>query len=258
MVDERLQALINAELDGQTLDAAQRAELESGLAASAEARKLRDDLQLMTDALGRMVQEPAPAGLREAIINAVRGAPARSAKVVGIGAFSGRRRERARIGFALAAGVALGAVGLYLLQPEHEGFDPTQLAGTMAKGGPDEVEAANVRIETPEVQGTATLYEGDGVLVLQFDLDSSGPIAVNADYDQAGLRLMGFAQGSVEDAAIRSSQGTVGYVNQGDQRFVVYLARSNPRGGEVRLSFQAGGSVVHEATLKVPARGGSH
>ena len=258
MVDERIQALINAELDGETLNAAQRAELDQALAASAEARKLRDDLRMMDDALGRMVQEPTPAGLREAIINAVRQASPPSAKVIGFDAFRGRRREVTKVGFALAAGIALGAVGLYLLQPDPVGFDPTQLTGTMVKGGPDEVEAGNIRIETPEVRGTATLYEGDGVMVLQFDLDSTAPVTVNADYVQAGLRLMGFAQGSVQDADIRSSQGTVGYVNQGDQRFVVYLARSNPRGGEVRLSFQAGGAVVHEATLKVPARGGSH
>jgi hypothetical protein len=258
MVDERIQALINAELDGETLNAAQRAELDGAIASSAEVRKLRDDLRLMDDALGRMAQEPAPTGLREAIVNAVRNAAPPSAKVVGLNAFRGRRREFTKVGFALAAGIALGAIGLYLIQPDPVGFDPTQLAGTMGKGGGDEVEAGNIRIETPTVKGSATLYEGDGVLVLQFDLDSAAPVSVNASYDQAGLRLMGFAQGSVEDADIRSSQGTVGYVNQGDQRFVVYLARSNPRGGEVRLSFQSGGAVVHEATLKVPARGGGH
>lgn len=257
MVDERIQALINAELDGDTLDAAQRAELDRALEASAEARKLRDDLRLMDDALGRMVEEPAPAGLREAIIAAVRSAPAPSGKVVAFPAPAGRR-QRYQVGFALAAGIALGAIGLYLLQPAPAGFDPTQLSGTMVRGGADESEAANLRIETPAVSGSATLYEGDGVLVLQFDLDSPAPVAVSADYGQAGLRLMGFAQGSVQDADIRSSQGTVGYVNQGEQRFVVYLARSAPRGGEVRLSFQAGGAVVHEAILQVPAQGGSH
>jgi len=255
MVDERIQALINSELDGETLNAAQRAELDQAIAASAEVRKLREDLRLMDDALGRMVQEPAPAGLRDAIINAVRNSPRPSAKVIGFGAFRGRQREITKVGFALAAGVALGAIGLYLLQPEPTGFDPTQLSGTMVKDGPDEVEAGKVQIEAAGIRGSATLYEGDGVMVLQFDLDSAAPVAVEADYDQAGLRLMGFAQGSVEEASIRSAPGTVGYLNQGDQRFVVYLARSNPRGGEVRLSFQAGGSMVHEAILKVPARG---
>lgn len=255
MIDERIQALINADLDGE-LDAAGQAELQKAFAASDEARKLYEDLIVMNEALGRMVREPTPLGLREAIMSAVRALPAPKRRVVAFPALQGRRREVTKVGFALAAGVALGAVGLYLFQPQPAGFDPTLLSGAMVRG-PDEAEAANLRIETPAVQGTATLYEGDGVVVLQFDLESPAPVAVNAAYDGAGLRLMGFAQGAVQDADIRSSQGTVGYVNQGDQRFVVYLARSNPRGGVVRLSFQAGGSVVHEATLQVPAKGGS-
>lgn len=255
MVDERIQALINAELDGE-LDAAGQAELQKAFAASDEARKLYEDLVVMNAALSRMVREPTPLGLREAIMNAVRALPAPKGKVVAFPALQGRRREATKVGVALAAGIAMGAVGLYLLQPHQPGFDLDQLSGAMVRG-PDEAEAANLRIETPAVKGTATLYEGDGVMVLQFDLESSVPVSVSADYDEAGLRLMGFAQGAVEDADIRSSQGTVGYVNQGDQRFVVYLARSNPRGGAVRLSFQAGGVVVHEATLPVPAKGGS-
>jgi len=255
MVDERVQALINAEIDGETLDAGQRAELEQALAASAEARKLRDDLRQLAEALDRMVEEPAPNGLREAILAAVRKVPAPKAKVIGFGAFQGRRRETLRFGGALAAGVALGAIGLYLLQPAHRGFDPAQLVGAMSKGQPEESETASVRIETPQVKGTVALLEGDGVLILQFDLESPGPVSVQADYAAAGLRLMGFAQGAVRDTDIHSAQGAVGYLSQGEQRFVVYLARSNPKGGEVRLSVQAAGAVVHETTLTVPARG---
>lgn len=258
MIDERIQALINAELDGDTLDSVQRAELEQALASSAEARKLHDDLRALNAALDRMVEEPVPDGLREAIFNAVRHAPAPRGKVVVFPSLQGKQRERYKVGFALAAGVALGAIGLYLVQLQPTGFDPTQLTGTMVRGGVDEAQAAALRIETPEVRGTATLYEGDGVLVLQFDLDSPAQVSVNADYAQAGLRLMGFAQGAVRDADIRSVPGTVGYLSQGEQRFVVYLARSNPEGGEVRVSFQAGGAVVHEASLRVPAEGGSH
>jgi anti-sigma factor RsiW len=254
MVDERVQALINAELDGE-LDAAGQAELQKAFASSDEARKLYEDLVVMNDALARMVREPTPPGLREAIMSAVRAMPAPKGKVLAFPSLQGRRREATKVGFALAAGVALGAVGLYLFQPESTGFDPTQLSGAMVRGA-DETEVANLRIETPAVQGTAALYQGEGVLVLQFDLDSPAPVAVSADYDEAGLRLMGLAQGAVQDADIRSSQGTVGYLNQGERRFVVYLARSNPRGGVVRLSFQAGGAVVHEATLQVPAKGG--
>lgn len=257
MVDERTQALINAELDGE-LDAAGQAELQKLFAESDDARKLYEDLVLMNSALSRMVQEPTPPGLREAIINAVRQSVPTSGKVVPFGQLRNRRREYTKVGFAMAAGIALGAIGLYLVQPEPAGLDLNQLTGTMVRGGSEEVAAGNLRIETPEVRGTATLYEGDGVMVLQFDLESPGPVSITADYAQGGLRLMGFAQGAVEDTDIRSSQGTVGYVNQGEQRFVVYLARSNPKGGEVRLSFQAGGAVVHEATLPVPAQGGSH
>ena len=272
MVDERIQALINAELDGE-IDAETRAELERALAGSSEARKLRDDLGQIVQALGGMKQEPAPEGLREAIINAVRNGVRANGKVVPFeaapfAAKRSQRREFKRFGFALAAGFALGAIGLVAWQairvasesPEGalagiRGIDAAEMAGTMVRGSSaDEVEAASARIDSPEVRGTATLFEGNGVLVLQLDLDSQAPVSVNASYDSAGLRLMGFAQGSVADASIRSAPGTVGYVNQGEQRFVVYLARSKAEGGAIQLSFQVGGLVVREVTVAVPAK----
>lgn len=268
MVDERTQELINADLDGE-LDVSAKAELERRLEASPAARKLHEDIGRIAKALGGMVQEPAPEGLRDAIINAVRhGANSKNdAKVVNIESRRSRRQDLPRFGYALAAGFALGAIGLVAWQVIHSagdqgelvagirGVDAAEMAGTMVRGrGDQETEAANVRIDTAAVKGSATLFEGDGVLILQLDLDSDQPVTVNASYDSAGIRLMGFAQGAVSDASIRSAPGSVGYVNQGDRRFVAYLARGNAKAGEIRLSFEAGGSVVHEATLSIPVK----
>lgn len=257
MVDERIQSLIHAELDGETLDGAQRAELERALAASAEARKLRDDLQAIDAALSRMPEAPVPADLHRSVIQALDKVAPAKAKVIGLDAFRGRRREVTRIGFALAAGVALGAIGLQLVQPAAPVVEPGDLAGAMVRRAQEEVEAGTLRVDTPEVKGTATLFEADGALVLQFDLESGAPVSVNAAYAPAGLRLLGFAQGAVKTPDIRSTQGAVGYTSQGDQRFVVYLARTTPKGGDIRLTFKSGDQTVHEAALAVPgAQGG--
>jgi len=255
MVDERTHELIHAELDGE-LEAAGRAELEQVLAASAEARKLHDDLVAIEAALGRLREVEAPEGLRGSIIDAVRAAPARHSSVV---TFKPRRsaRERWTTGLALAAGVALGAVGLYVLQPQSgSGIAPSELAGTMVREQIDESTADRVRFDAPEVRGSAALFESDGVLVLQFDLDSSAPVAVDAQYAAAGLRVVGFAQGAVADANIHSAAGQVGYINEGSQRFVVYLARTGSEGGSLALALRAGGRVVQEASLAVPAQAG--
>lgn len=265
MVDERTQALLNDEIDG-ALDAGQRTELEQRLAASADARALRDDLGRITAALERLPQEAAPAGLRESITNAIQAAAPRS-RVVSLDARRPRRTEFTRVGFALAAGVALGAVGLVAYQaylPDAGGSDSTlagirgvdaaEMAGTMVRrGSSDETELSALNISVPEVHGTATLFEGDGVLILQFDLESSQPVTVDASYDSTNLRLMGFAQGAVEDANITSAAGRVGYVNHGGQRFSMYLQRTSAQAGQVRVALRSGGAVVHEAVLEIPA-----
>lgn len=277
MVDERTQALIDAELEGE-ISAAERAELERALAGSAEARKLRDDLQRVTAALARLPQQPVPAGLGDAISEALAKAAPRG-KVVDLASRRPRQVDSTRLGFALAAGVALGAVGLIAYQqvqgpgPDQvagirgvegadqlagiRGIDAAEMAGTMVREQvADEVELAVLAIDRPEVKGSATLFEGEGVLVLQFDLESAGPVTVEADYASPSLRLMGFAQGAVEDASITSTAGRVGYINHGGQRFSMYLRRAAPGASQVKLAFRAGGTLVHEAVLEVPAQAG--
>lgn len=265
MVDERTQVLLNDELDG-ALDAGARAELDQLLAGSAEARALRADLGRIAAAIERLPQEAAPAGLRESISHAIQAAAPRS-RVVSLDARRPRRTEFTRVGFALAAGVALGAIGLVAYQAYQPGSDGSdamlagirgvdagEMAGTMVRrGASEETEVSTLKIDTPEVRGTATLYEGQGVLILQFDLDSSQAVTVDADYDSSSLRLLGFAQGAVEDSNITSAAGRVGYVNHGEQRFSMYLQRTAAQAAQVRVALRSGGAIVHQAVLEIPA-----
>ena len=127
MRDDRLNELLNAELDGE-LDGAGQVELERLLAASPEAKLRRDELRRVADALSHLKPVDPPPELREAVLAAFRPG---AAKVVRFPAARVQRRWVPYAG-ALAAGVALGAIGLSLYYAPRDEFDAASLAGTMA------------------------------------------------------------------------------------------------------------------------------
>ena len=254
MHDGRVLELIHAELDGE-LDADGRAELERALLASPEARAVRDDLRRVTQALERLAPVEAPADLRAAVVAAVRPSNGRviefrQARRAAIGG----RRAALHYGLALAAGVVVGVIGLALLQtPDHE-FDASQLAGTMGRHAPlpPGSALASVAVQTPEIRGSVALHQSQGLWVLEFDLASEAPVAVSASYDARAIRLNGLAQADAGVVSLAAAPGQVGFVNQGSQRFAVFLQPLVGEQGSIQLSFEAAGRVLHAATLQVP------
>lgn len=245
MVDERTLDLIHAELDDE-LDPAARAELERRLDAAADARRMREDLRRISEALGRMVPAEPPLTLRATVLGGIRPvAPA--------------RRDRSRIlrhGWALAAGIVIGAIGAFGFEPIHTErprFDPRELAGTIAFPAAESARTTGpvLSIATPELRGTVALQTADRIWVLTFDLDSAAPVSVQARFDASGLRFQGFAPADADATSLTTEPGSVSFVNRGPQRFALFFAPD--AGGPIRLRFEASGRVLHEASLQIPA-----
>lgn len=246
MRDDRLDELLNAELDGE-LDGAGTAELERLLSGSPEARLRRDELRRVVDALAHLKQAEPPSELREAVYAALRPA---AAKVV---RFPGVRVQRRWMPYAgaLAAGVALGAVGLSLYYAPRPEFDAASLAGTMAD--PDHRSLGRVldrvELDGSGLRGTASLHEADGLWVVEFDLQTDHPVEVVASYDGTLVQLQGFVRPEPTSESVLAGPGRLSFVNEGTQRAAIYLRPADAASGQVRLVFQAPGVPTTEVVL---------
>jgi len=251
MRDDRLNELLNAELDGE-LDAAGQSELERLLAASPEAKLRRDELRRVADALAHLKQVEPPSELREAVYAALRPG---TAKVV---RFPGVRVQRRWVPYvgALAAGIALGAIGLSLYDAPRDDFDAASLAGTMAD--PDHRSLGHVldRVELDNggLHGSASLHEADGLWVVEFDLQTDSPVEVVASYDGTLVRLQGFVRPEPTSESVLAGPGRLSFVNEGAQRAAIYLRPADAGSGQVRLLFQAPGAPTTEVVLDAGPR----
>ena len=250
MRDDRLNELLNAELDGE-LDGAGQLELERLLSASPEARVRRDELRRVVDALAHLKQAEPPSELRDAISAALRpGAPA-AAKVVAFRGASKVPRRWVPYAGALAAGVALGAIGLSVYYAPRPEFDAASLAGTMAD--PDHRSLGHVldrvELDSGGLRGTASLHEADGLWVVEFDLQTDRPVEVVASYDGTLVRLQGFVRPEPTSEAVLAGPGRLSFVNEGAQRAAIYLRPAGAASGQVRLVFQAPGAETTEVVL---------
>lgn len=247
MLDPRTLELIHAELDGE-LDPAAAAELDRRLEA-ADARRMREDLQRVARALERMVPAEPPLTLRNSVLNGIRPL-ARPAPT---------RARILRHGWSIAAGIGVGAIGtLALLELDSPGagqprFDPGELAGAIAHQAFDPIPAIEpaLRLATTELHGTVTVQAADRLRVLSFELDSPAPVSVQAHFEPVAFRFLGFVPGDGDATSLSTSPGSVAIVNHGSQRFALFFRPD--AGGPIRLRFEAGGRVLHEASLAMPA-----
>lgn len=250
MRDDRLNELLNAELDGE-LDGAGQVELERVLASSPEARVRRDELRRVVDALSHLKPVEPPYDLRDAISAALRpGAPA-AAKVVPFRGAAKPQRRWVPYAGALAAGVALGAIGLSFYEAPRPDFDAASLAGTMADPehrSPGHV-LDRVELDSGGLQGTASLHEADGLWVVEFDIQTDRPVEVVASYDGTLVRLQGFVRPEPTSEAVLAGPGRLSFVNEGAQRAAIYLRPADAASGQVRLVFQAPGAETTEVVL---------
>lgn len=243
MIEQRTLDLIHAELDGE-LHVGDLAELQRRLEADPEAQAMRNHLAAIAGALGRMAPVAPPAGLQEQILQAMRPA----AKVL---PFRTRNTHIVRYTVALAAGIAIAAVGIQFSGNSGAGLDADQLVGTM--GGqaraPDPA-VTEVALQAADLKGSVGLSADQGRWNLVFELASRQPVTVTAAYAEAAFRLSGSSGEAPGAAAISATPGHIRFVNQGQQRLVLLLEPG--AGGPVRISFEGQGKLLQEAVLDVP------
>jgi anti-sigma factor RsiW len=220
MIDERIEELVNADIDGR-LPEGSRAELNRHLLANPEVRALHRDLQRLQQALEPVRPEPVPADLVTGIMDRI---PARAVRP---GALSTARSWR--YAFALAASLAVAAVALRLGSLDED-VDGAAAVGTMAAG-----EQANsaATIDRPGLSASVRLRQAGASLLVDLDVASQSSVDVVASY----------------------GGHTVGLSARGDmagQRQTLELPADGA--GPVVVRFASQGRVIEEISLQAPGQ----
>lgn len=241
MVNERTVYLINAGIDGE-LGPQERAELDSILDASPEARSLQAELRRLVSTMDSLPEREPPTGLRERILDRIRlpAAPrqsaARSARFTLSGLFAGF--QPAQAGVAFAAGLLL-TVGFYeTALRDGRSDDLSSMVGTMVANATPTVGElqGTLTIAQPGLSGTVFTTEAEEFVVVNFDLDLMQRSEIRIDVAEAGMSFGGVARSAAGDDSFDEryevSGGTLRVVNQGRQQFQVFLRRAGGGGAK--------------------------
>jgi hypothetical protein len=232
MIDERYVELVHTEVDGE-LSHGQRAELERRLLADPEARRYRDEMRGVVDALSRIEEVEPPPDLRPSILGVVgvrdeMPGPGASVAIA-------RMSPTARYAAAVAAGLILGVAGAQLASDRSATPDVAELVGTMAgrQGVPPTI-VDRTELDLPGISGSVDMYEVGSTLVVEFDLASQQPIDVVVACDGRTARISG-----------------LGTRDQPGGHYAIALASPRDPGAVVDLQFFSGGVLIHRDTLRV-------
>ena len=237
MNDKKHIELIQAELDGE-LNEGQKAEFDSLLDESAEARNTRKEFREFAGLLRQVPSREPPETLRQSILARIKLAdryrPAPSSWAVPVAA---------RMAMAFAAGIVI-TIGLLRLAPVEIGpTDTRSLVGSMVRNQalPDGLPRDRLEVGLDTVQGSVELHRSNNLLMLEFEFDAKGPVNLTLDFAGQGLQFEGFAHQSVTPPGLQVSTDSIGIAAGGDQSFVVFLAYTDENdtgfGASIALEF---------------------
>ncbi|GMR17159.1 MAG: hypothetical protein BMS9Abin32_218 [Gammaproteobacteria bacterium] len=248
-IDDRTSDLINAGIDGE-ISPGERIELDRILRESAAARQYQADLTGLCDTLDATGELAPPPHLQHAILGAVKRRKRSPAPVSAVRSLLGLPMVRYAGAFSLGIILALAVISSDRIS--RDAFDDvTGLVGTLS-GSTTESMVPNGRmisVSSSEIAGSVRLRRAAQIVVIDFDLVSSVPIEIVAEYADPEFWFNGFAQLENTGTRVFVEPGKVTLVMEGKRRYALYLHRANDTDATVDLSFFASGRLIREETL---------
>jgi len=249
-IEHKYVELINAGIDGE-ISAGQRAELERFLQDSAEGRQLQSDLTKLCDRLDTIEELSPPPHLKHVILDSVKPREkAMKSTNIWQSIFAA---QSVRIASAFAFGVILTATIISSDQISRNAFDDvTGLVGTISSttSGDPVPGKHRISVSRREIAGTVKLQRAGQIMVIDFDLYSSRPIEIVADFADPDIWFNGFAQLESTGTSVSAEAGRVTLMMEGRRRYALYLHNASGAEATVNLSFFASGTLIQEEVLQ--------
>lgn len=254
-IDPKIVELINADIDGE-ISATEKQQLASALADSAEAQAMHTELSGLGAALDALPDLDPPPHLKHTIMAAVPASPVAEERPGWLPSLFAAPALRYAAMF-----VAGSLLTLSLMSSDdmsNRAFsDVTGLVGTISDRVPEGPGVQITRIDRPEVAGRVSLRDSGPLLIVDFDLVSSGPVDIVASYADQTVWFNGFAQLESPGASISAESGRITMRVDGKRRYALFLHNAGARDVAINLQFRAGDRILYdtEVTYAQPGAG---
>lgn len=168
----------------------------------------------------------------------------------------GSKRLLLSAGFVgFAAGILVAVVAMRFGGPLGEGASSAGLAGTLVTTRNGQVvmqDIASLNLQDGPITGVVEFFRKDGVISAEFDLNSSSPVEVRLELDDASQAFGGVAEAGLPLPPAMVQEGRITMMNNGERRFAVFLNQARSDAKSVKVSFVSGGQVIREETIVLP------
>jgi hypothetical protein len=255
---EKYLELMHAELDGKASDK-ELATLWDYLARNPEAQRVHTELAKLTNILSQVERVETPGDLHTSIMAAL---PPRSTGLETVARNSSPWRLRIpliRYGYALAAGLLLGAVLTGVAFRNLSPQEKSDVYGTLAirENAPPYVAVDQMKLDSPDLTGSVELSRSGSNAMIVFDLNGQQPAEVEIGFDSSQGGLTGFSQRPDSIHSFEAKEGSISFQSEGKQRSTVILKSEKNAQLILDLKFYAAGKLVHQGQLGVRTPGGS-
>lgn len=257
MIEDSMLELIHREIDGEN-SAAESDLVRRRLATDPESRRLYEELRALSLACDRMPMSDAPAGLAEAVLRVVRLKPHGRAPSQ---PWQSRRPAAwglAKYGYALAAGIILGAFLASPLVDRIRGVgssETDELLGTMVPGGRavdpkwDEIRSFGEAAQ----RGAVRLLRSGGLALVELQLPPGPPAQAVLSWEPGRVELRGFEQPDGPTAPGRVSDGSVEWECRGGARCRFIFWDRESGGSSIRLGISRSDVQLYSGTISLAA-----
>jgi len=247
-IDPNIVELINADIDGE-ISPADKQELEAFLADSPEAQAMRAELSGLSTSLNELPDLDPPVHLKHTIMASIPKTKAQQRRRNMLLSLFAAPAMRYAGMFALGSLITLTLISSDQLS-DSAFHDVTGLVGTISSDVPDGPGVQSTRIDRPEVAGRVTLRSSGPLLIVDFDLVSSGPVDIVASYADQTIWFNGFAQLESPGASISAQSGRVTMQIEGKRRYALFLHNAGDRNISINLQFMSQGRIVYDTEVQ--------
>jgi len=258
VLPEKYLELIHAEIDGEASEK-ELATLREYLASDTDAQKVRAELAKLTDVLGQVEQAETPSDLHTGILAAL---PTRRPIMETVGRNNSPWRLRTpfiRYGYALAAGLILGAALTGVAFRDFSPIEKSDVYGTMAaqENTSNYIAVDKMKLTAPDLGGSVELRRSGDNEMIVFDLNGEQAVEVEVKFDGSQTGLKGFSQQPNSIRSFEAKEGSISFLSEGNQRSTIMLATHKHAQLPLSLGFYVRGKLVHQGSLGSLAPGGS-
>jgi hypothetical protein len=268
MTEEDFISLVDRVISREITEA-ERAELEAYLSASADARRVYDEMIETCELLGKVGDLQPPGDLRQRIMDSVDAAlyqvgghRVQSAGDSGLEGLKALFRPRLKLALAFSLGIILGLAAYSIIRQDAvRPGDISSLYGTIVDvDGEASGIIASLAVRGEGVRGRVDLLGDAELIIIAPELSPAGDLDVIIEFDPDVLHFEGFGLTEGPRVTITAEKGHVASHGSGAGRYVLSSASAGSgadigaHSESISIKVMRTGRVLYQGEFRLPVR----